>query len=137
MQPGPCTESPYDNWFRYAICQYTPAGESILPTAVGTLARERASSPLKRWVSALDSYDGKELRIAFVAAVAKDHDEDMSEQKWLDSADINTHAPDELFEELNLKVTHQHEADTTTAPNIGEKCGNLVKNRRTPVRMQA
>lgn len=57
----------------------------------------------------------EELSTAVVTAVAQAHDEDVIEQEWRISEDINTDALDGLFQENNLKMTLQFEADSTTA----------------------
>lgn len=70
--------------------------------------------------------DGEELSAAVVAAVAKAHDEDVIEQKWVISEDINTDALDGLFQQHNLKTTLQFEADSTTVTIIADASGNPV-----------
>lgn len=70
--------------------------------------------------------EGEQLSTSVVTAVAKAHDEDMLEQKWRISEDINTDALDGLFNESNLKMTLQFEADTTTATIIADRDGNPV-----------
>jgi hypothetical protein len=66
------------------------------------------------------------LSTAVVTAVANAHDEDVLNQKWLISEDINTDALDGLFQQNNLKMTLQFEADSTTATIIADKRGNPV-----------
>lgn len=68
----------------------------------------------------------EELSTAVVTAIAKAHDEDVLDQKWLISEDINTDALDGLFQENNLKMTLQFEADTTTATIIADETGNPI-----------
>lgn len=70
--------------------------------------------------------EGEELSTAVVTAVAQAHDEDVLEQEWLISEDINTDALDHLFQNHNLKMTLQFEADTTTATVIADRDGNPV-----------
>ena len=70
--------------------------------------------------------EGEELSTAVVSAVAKAHDEDIIDQSWRISEDINTDALDGLFDENNLKMTLQFEADTTTATVIADQDGNPV-----------
>lgn len=70
--------------------------------------------------------EGESLSTAVVNAVAKAHDEDMIDQEWLISEDINTDALDGLFQERNLKMSLQFEADTTTATIIADKAGDPV-----------
>ncbi|AWB27607.1 HalOD1 output domain-containing protein [Halococcoides cellulosivorans] len=68
----------------------------------------------------------EELSTAVVTAVAKAHDEDVLDQEWLISEDINTDALDGLFQESQLKMTLQFEADTTTATVIADKDGQPI-----------
>ena len=70
--------------------------------------------------------EGEELSTEVVAAVAKAHDEDVLEQKWLISEDINTDALDGLFQENNLKMTLRFEADSTTATITADKNGRPI-----------
>lgn len=70
--------------------------------------------------------DGEELSTAVVTAVAKAHDEDVLDQMWLISEDINTDALDGLFQKNRLKMSLQFEADTTTATIMADKNGNPV-----------
>ena len=58
--------------------------------------------------------------------IAKAHDEDVIAQKWLISGDINTDALDGLFQERNLKMMLQFEADSTTAIITADRSGNPV-----------
>lgn len=64
------------------------------------------------------------LSTEVVRAIAKAHDEDVIEQKWVISEDINTDALDGLFNRHNLKTTLQFEADTTTVTIISDEKGN-------------
>ena len=66
----------------------------------------------------------EQLSTAVVTAVAQAHDEDVLEQEWLISDDINTDALDGLFQERNLDMTIQFEADGTTATIIADRDGN-------------
>ncbi|WP_050034132.1 HalOD1 output domain-containing protein [Halorubrum halophilum] len=68
--------------------------------------------------------EGEQLSTAVVTAIAKAHDEDVIAQKWVISDDINTDALDGLFQERNLKMTLQFEADTTTATITADTSGN-------------
>lgn len=70
--------------------------------------------------------EGEVLSTAVVTAVAKAHDEDILEQLWLISEDINTDALDGLFQNHHLKMTLQFEADSTTATIIADRSGNPV-----------
>ena len=72
--------------------------------------------------------EGEQLSTAVVTAVAEAHDEDVIAQEWLISDDINTDALDGLFQERNLKMTLQFEADSTTATITADTSGNpLIK----------
>ena len=66
----------------------------------------------------------EQLSTAVVTAVAQAHDEDVLDQEWLISDDINTDALDGLFQERNLDMTIQFEADGTTATIIADRDGN-------------
>lgn len=66
----------------------------------------------------------EQLSTAVVTAVAQAHDEDVIDQEWLISDDINTDALDGLFQEHNLDMTLQFEADGSTATIIANKHGN-------------
>lgn len=68
----------------------------------------------------------EQLSTAVVTAVAAAHDEDVLEQEWLISEDINTDALDGLFQERNLKMTLQFEADTTTATLTADTNGDPI-----------
>lgn len=59
--------------------------------------------------------DAEALSTAVVTAVANANDEDVLEQEWLISEGITTDALDGLFQEHNLGMTLQLEADSTTA----------------------
>lgn len=66
------------------------------------------------------------LSTAVVTAVAEAHDEDVLDQKWMISEDINADALDGLFQAHHLKMTLQFEADTTTVTIIADERGNPV-----------
>jgi hypothetical protein len=68
--------------------------------------------------------DDVPLSTAVVKAVAAAHEEDVIEQKWVISDDINSDALDGLFQEQNLKMILQFEADTTTVTIVADKAGN-------------
>ncbi|MWV63867.1 hypothetical protein GRS48_03380 [Halorubrum sp. JWXQ-INN 858] len=70
--------------------------------------------------------EGEQLSTAIVTAVAKAHDEDVLDQLWLISEDINTDALDGLFQERNLKMSLQFEADSTTATITADIDGNPI-----------
>ena len=70
--------------------------------------------------------ENEELSVAVVEAVAEAHDEDIIQQRWLISEDINADALDGLFQKRNLKMTLQVEADSTTATIIADSDGNPI-----------
>ena len=70
--------------------------------------------------------EDEQLSTAVVTAIAKAHDEDVIEQKWLISDDINTDALDGLFQERNLKMSLRFEADTTTATITADPSGKPI-----------
>jgi hypothetical protein len=69
---------------------------------------------------------GEALSTAVVRAIAEAHDEDVLDQEWRISDDINTDALDALFQDHRLKMTLQFEADETTATIIADRNGNPV-----------
>jgi hypothetical protein len=77
-----------------------------------------------------DSYyepaGGEELSTSVVTAVARAHDENVLEQQWRISEDINTDALDGLFNESNLKMSLQFEADSTTVTIVADQSGDPV-----------
>jgi hypothetical protein len=87
-----------------------------------------------------DPVDGESLSTAVVTTVAKAHDEDILDQKWLISEDITTDALDGLFQEHNLKMTLQFEA-VTTATIMADRTGDSVikiesyRQKRSQIRM--
>jgi hypothetical protein len=70
--------------------------------------------------------DGEPLSSAVVQAVAQAHDEDVIEQKWIISEDINADALDGLFQQSNLDMTLEFDADSTTATIIADDRGDPV-----------
>ncbi|WP_424015674.1 HalOD1 output domain-containing protein [Halorubrum xinjiangense] len=70
--------------------------------------------------------ENEELSSEVVTAVAKAHDEDVLEQEWIINEDINTDALDGLFQDNNLKMTLQFEADTTTATITSGRDGSPI-----------
>jgi len=64
------------------------------------------------------------LSTEVVNAIATAHDEDIIEQKWVISEDINTDALDGLFQQHKLKMSLQFEADATTVTIIADENGN-------------
>lgn len=66
------------------------------------------------------------LSIEVVTAVARAHEENILEQEWRISDDINADALDALFQDHNLDITLQFEADTTTATIEADRHGNPV-----------
>ncbi len=84
--------------------------------------RGRENGPLSR-VGILALQRGEDVK-----AVAKAHDEDVLDQLWVSSEDINTDALDGLFQERKLKMTLQFEADSTTATITADASGKpLIK----------
>lgn len=70
--------------------------------------------------------ESEELSTEVVTAIARAHDEDVLDQEWIISDDINAGALDGLFQERNLKMTLRFEADSTTATIIADTDGNPV-----------
>lgn len=70
--------------------------------------------------------ESETLSSAVVTAVANAHDEDVIEQEWVISEDINADALNGLFQERNLKMTLQFEADTTTATIDADRHGKPI-----------
>ena len=70
--------------------------------------------------------EDEELSVAVVSAVAEAHDEEIIQQEWRISEDINTDALDGLFQDHHLKMTLQFEADTTTATIIADESGHPI-----------
>jgi len=68
--------------------------------------------------------EGESLSTEVVTAVAKAHEEDVLEQKWVISKDINSDALDGLFERRNLDMTLKFEADGATVTIIADQYGN-------------
>jgi hypothetical protein len=66
------------------------------------------------------------LSTEVVSAIAQAHNEDIIEQKWHLSDDINADALDGLFQDHNLGITLQFEADTTTVTIRADKNGNPI-----------
>lgn len=67
-----------------------------------------------------------ELSTEVVTAIAEAHDEDVIDQKWRISDDINVDALDGLFQENNLDTTLQFKADSVTVTIIADRNGNPV-----------
>ena len=67
--------------------------------------------------------EDEELSTAVVTAVAKAHDENIIEQEWRISNDIDTDSLDGLFQDRQLKMTLQFEADATTVTISAGKRG--------------
>lgn len=70
--------------------------------------------------------EAESLSMAVVSAVAAAHQEDIIEQDWLISNDINPDALDGLFQERNLNMTLRFEADSTTVTIDADEHGNPV-----------
>ncbi|RLM95115.1 HalOD1 output domain-containing protein [Haloarcula sp. Atlit-7R] len=68
--------------------------------------------------------ENESLSAEVVTAVAKAHDEDVLEQEWVISEDINSDALDGLFQERNLNMTLTFEADGATVTIIADRYGN-------------
>ncbi|WP_233740839.1 HalOD1 output domain-containing protein [Halobaculum saliterrae] len=86
----------------FTICKYSIASHArVLRNGrdTGFLLRTDPTEPLSTEV---------------VEAIAQAHDEDIIEQKWIISEDINTDSLDELSQDNNLGMTLRFEADTTT-----------------------
>ena len=67
---------------------------------------------------------GESLSTEVVTAVAKAHDEDVLDQTWRISEDINADALDGIFEKHNLNMTLTFEADGATVTIIADRQGN-------------
>lgn len=70
--------------------------------------------------------EDESLSMAVVSAIAAANQEDIIEQKWLISNDINPDALDDLFQERNLNMTLRFEADTATVTIDADEQGNPV-----------
>jgi hypothetical protein len=68
------------------------------------------------------------LSTEVVAAIAQAHNEDVLDQKWRISDDINTDALDNLFRDQNLGIRLQFDADMATVSIIADERGNPVIN---------
>lgn len=68
----------------------------------------------------------EQLSTAVVTAIAKAHEEDVLDQLWLISDDIDTDALDRLFQDRHLKMALEFEADTTTATITADTSGNPI-----------
>ena len=66
------------------------------------------------------------LSTEVVTAIAKAHDENVIDQKWVISDDIDTDALDGLFQDNHLDITLQFKADTATVTIIADRTGNPV-----------
>ncbi|MFW5911581.1 MAG: HalOD1 output domain-containing protein [Halolamina sp.] len=64
------------------------------------------------------------LSTEVVEAIAEAHDEDVIEQRWRISEDIDTDSLDGLFQENNLGMTLRFEADTATVTITADVNGN-------------
>jgi hypothetical protein len=64
------------------------------------------------------------LSTEVVEAIAQAHDEDVLEQKWVISEDINADALNGLFQSHNLNISLTFEADNTTVTIIADESGN-------------
>lgn len=68
--------------------------------------------------------EDESLSMAVVSAVAEAHHEDIIEQDWIISNDINPDALDSLFQDEHLNMTLRFEADTTTVTIDADEQGN-------------
>lgn len=68
----------------------------------------------------------RSLSTEVVEAIATAHDEDVINQRWRISDDINTDALDGLFQDHNLDTTLQFKADSTTVTIITDGGGDPV-----------
>lgn len=66
------------------------------------------------------------LSMAVVSAVALVHHEDIIEQDWILNNGINPDGLDRLFQEDNLNINLQFEADTTTVTIKADEDGKPV-----------
>lgn len=66
------------------------------------------------------------LSIAVVSAIAQAHREDVVQQNWILSNDINPEALDALFLEEHQDMTLQFEADDTTVTVRTDERGNTT-----------
>ncbi|WP_348609631.1 HalOD1 output domain-containing protein [Halobaculum rarum] len=73
-----------------------------------------------------DPDDEETLSTEVVTAIAEAHDEDVLDQKWIISKDINTDALDGLFQKRKFKTTLQFEADSTTVTITANKNGHPI-----------
>lgn len=66
------------------------------------------------------------LSLEVVTAIAKAHNENIIDQKWRISDDINTDSLDGLFQDNKLDTILQFKADTVTVTIVADKNGNPV-----------
>jgi hypothetical protein len=66
------------------------------------------------------------LSIAVVSAIAQAHQEDVVQQNWILSNDVNPEALDALFLEEHRDMTLQFEADNTTVTVRTDERGNTT-----------
>ena len=69
---------------------------------------------------------GSPLSTEVVTAVANAHNQDVIDQTWRISDDINTDALDGLFQDHNLDTTLQFRADSTTVTITADEGGDPV-----------
>ena len=69
--------------------------------------------------------EGESLSTEVVTAVAKAHNEDVIDQKWRISDDINSDALDRLFKDRTVNMALTFEADGATATIIADQYGGL------------
>lgn len=66
----------------------------------------------------------RSLSTEVVTAIAEAHEEDVIDQKWRISDDINPDALDGLFQDHHLHTMLQFKADTTTVTIIADEEGD-------------
>lgn len=66
------------------------------------------------------------LSVEVVAAIAKAHNEDIIDQEWRISDEINTDALDGLFQDHNHDITLQFTADTASVTINADESENPV-----------
>lgn len=66
------------------------------------------------------------LSTEVVTAIAEAHDEDVIDQRWIISDDIDTDSLDGLFQNHHPHTTLQFRADSTTVTIIADQKGNPI-----------
>lgn len=70
--------------------------------------------------------NGERLSLAVVSAVAKAHHEEVIEQNWIIQNEINPDALDKLFDDDQLNMSLQFEADRSTVTIDADEHGEPV-----------